>query len=104
MSDKIGQLLLQAKAMADGANDKISLWRAYVAIEYAILDLKLRYGLEAQPPPKAVKRTDLMDLKSMLESIDPSSSDKKKLLYDLRACRDLLKSLVASYDRRSTVS
>jgi hypothetical protein len=104
VSDKIGELLLLAKTVADGANDKISLWRVYVAIEYAILDLKLRYGLEGQPPPKPVKSIDLVDLRSMLESINPSSSDKKKLLYDLRACRDLIKSLVASYDRRSTMS
>lgn len=104
MSDKISELITQAKAMADNANDKTSLWRAYIAVEYAILDLKLRCGLEGQPPPKPVKGADIAAVRSMLENIDPFSHDKKKLLYDLRACRDLIKSLVASYDRRSIVS
>ena len=107
MSDKVGELLNSAKAMADNnnnANDKASLWRAYVAIEYAILDLKLRYRLEGESPPKPPKKPDLETVRSMLEHIEPLSADKKKLLYDLRACRDQLKALVASYDRRSTVS
>jgi hypothetical protein len=98
----VAGLVSQAKAMAD-RNDRMSLWRAYVAIEHAILDVKLRYHLEGEPPPKPAKKADLAAAKLMLEQID-LSSDKKKLLYDLRACRDLLKALVAGYDRRSTTS
>jgi hypothetical protein len=98
----VAGLVSQAKAMAD-RNDRMSLWRAYVAIEHAILDVKLRYHLEGEPPPKPAKKDDLAAAKLMLEQID-LSSDKKKLLYDLRACRDLLKALVAGYDRRSTTS
>jgi hypothetical protein len=104
MSDKVYELLIRTKAMVGYANDRMSLWHAYVATEYAILDLKLRYGLEGEPPPKPAKKADLATIKSMLEHIDPSSQDKKKLLYDLRACRDLLKALVAGYGRRSTTS
>jgi hypothetical protein len=88
--------------MAD-RNDRMSLWRAYVAIEQAILDVKLKHHLEGEPSPKPIKKVDLATAKLMLEKID-LSSDKKQLLYDLRASRDLLKSLVASYDRRSTTS
>jgi len=99
---KVAELVSQAKAMADG-KDRISLWRAYVAIEHAILDIKLRYRLEGEPPPKPAKKADLATARLMLGQID-LSSDEKKLLYDLRVCRDLLKALVASYDRRSTTS
>ena len=104
MSDKVGKLLNRAKAIADNANDKASLWRAYVAVEYAILDLKLRYHLEGESPPKPPKEPDLATVRAMLKHIEPMSQDKKKLLYDLRACRNQLKALVASYDRRSTMS
>lgn len=82
------------------------LWRAYVAIEYAILDLKLRNKIEGAPPPAKLARKNAVDLvlaRTLLERIDPTS-DEKKLLYDLRACRDVLKFLVASYQRRSTTS
>jgi hypothetical protein len=99
---KISELIRQAKAMAD-RSDKKSLWRAYVEIESAILDVKLRYHLEGEQPPKPTKKADLSTAKLMLEKID-LSSDKKKLLYDLRACRDVLKALVAGYERRSTTS
>ena len=41
----------------------------------------------------------------MLDQIDLSAADSKKLLYDLRSCRDIIKALVAGYDdRRSTKS
>ncbi len=96
----------EAKSLISVEPGRTELWRAYVAIEYCILDLKLRHGIEGEAPParrakKAV--TDLSLAKSLLDRIDLSSDDKK-LLYDLRACRDVLKSLVASYDRRSTTS
>jgi hypothetical protein len=32
----------------------------------------------------------------MIGRLDLSSGDKKKLLYDLRSCRDIVKALVAS--------
>ena len=98
MGDRIAELLQQAAAMAANA-DGTSLWRAYVAVEYAILDLKLRYGLEGQPPPPALKRTakkeDLVAAaKEGFARLDVNG-DRKKLLYDLRACRDALKAALA---------
>jgi hypothetical protein len=88
--------LLLKVATRTGNPDRLSLWRAYVALEYAILDLKLRYGLEGNPPPKPVKSADLTTVKSMIGRLDLSSGDKKKLLDDLRLCRDIVKALVAS--------
>ena len=101
----MGELVDQAKAIVAGNPDKRSLWRAYLALEYAILDLKLRHSLEHEvPPAKPIKKTiDMTEARSMLAKIDPAS-DMKKLLYDLRSCRDVVKALVASYDRRSTTS
>ena len=94
MSDsRVDGLVSQAKAMVD-SNDRMSLWRAYVAIEHAILDVKLMHHLEGEPPPKPAKKADLAAAKLMLERMD-LSSDKKKLLYDLRTCRDALKAAVA---------
>ena len=46
--------------------------------------------------PKPVKSADLTTAKSMIDRLDPSSGDKKKLLDDLRSCRDIVKALVAS--------
>ena len=77
-----------------------------MAIEYAILDLKLRHKIEGATPPARLKKKNAVSLalaRTLLERIDPGC-DEKKLLYDLRACRDVLKSLVASYERRSTTS
>lgn len=76
-----------------------SLWRAYVAIESAILDVKMRNGLEHEGPPlspkRTTKKTDLIaDAKSRLSRLD-ISGDKKKLLYELRACRDAVKAVLA---------
>jgi hypothetical protein len=105
--DKLDRLIEQAKSIvvANSSPDRASLWHAYVALEYAILDLKLCQGLEGNQPPKPVKSTDLAAIKSMIARLDPSSGDKKKLLYDLRSCRDMVKALVASYDDvRSTTS
>lgn len=87
--------------------DRASMWRAYVALEYAVMDLKLRYNLEGEvpsPPKSAKKAIDIAEARSMLGRIDLSSSDRKKLLRDLRSCRDVVKALVASYSRRSITS
>ncbi len=93
---------LEALLQAAGKNiEEGSLWRAYVAVESAILDVKMRHGLEHEQAPVSPKRTAKMDdliadAKSRLSGLD-ISGDKKKLLYDLRACRDALKAvLVAS--------
>jgi hypothetical protein len=96
--EKLERLVEQAKLIVvESSNpDRVSLWRAYVALEYAILDLKLRHGLEWNPQPKRVKSADLATAKSMIGRLDPSSSDKTKLLDDLRLCRDIVKALVAS--------
>ena len=96
--EKMDRLVEQAKSIVvESSNpDRLSLWRAYVALEYAILELKLRYGLEGNPLPKPVKSADLAAAKSMIGRLDLSSGDKKKLLDDLRSCRDIVKTLVAS--------
>jgi hypothetical protein len=108
-SDKLGRLVGQAESIlvASSNPDRASLWHAYVALEYAILDLKLRHGLAGnQLPPTPVKSADLATAKSMISRLDPASVDKKKLLYELRSCRNIVKALVASYndDARSTTS
>ena len=96
--EKLNRLVEQAKSIVlESSNpDRMSLWRAYVALEYAILDLKLCHGLEGNPPPKPVKSADLAAAKSMIGRLDLSSGDNKKLLYDLRSCRNIVKALVAS--------
>jgi hypothetical protein len=101
--DRVGELVGQAKAIVAGDPDRASLWRAYVALEYAIMDLKLRHNLEGEAPPtQPKKKPGIAEARSMLMLLD-LSSDKKKLLYDLRLCRDAVKAVVASY-RRSTTS
>lgn len=103
---KLEELVDKAKAIVNASSqDKMSIWRAYVGLEYAILDLKLRHNLEGQTPPNkpAKQATDIKVARVLLARLD-LSSDKKRLLYDLRACRDILKALVANYDRRSTTS
>ena len=113
LGGKLDELVGQAKAIvaaaavAAGDPDRASLWRAYIALEYAILDLKLRHRLEGEEPPKkpAKKAVSIAEARSMLDRIDLSAADSKKLLYDLRSCRDIIKALVAGYDdRRSTKS
>ncbi len=96
--ENLHRLVEQARSIVvESSNpDKVSLWRAYVALEYAILDLKLHYGLEGSPLPKPVKSADLATAKSTIGRLNLASSDKKKLLYDLRSCRDIIKALVAS--------
>lgn len=103
--DRLGELVDRAKAIVAGDPDRASLWRAYVALEYAVMDIKLRHNLEGEAPPaKPAKRAiDIKEARSMLARID-LSSDKRKLLRDLRSCRDVVKALVASYGRRSTTS
>lgn len=108
-SDRVEELLGDAKKILVSGHepDRAALWRAYVAVEYAILDLKLRHNLEGQPPPPKPARRAAVDISaaiSMLNRINPTTEDKKTLLYNLRSCRDALKALVASYDRRSTTS
>ncbi|MEW6605438.1 MAG: hypothetical protein AB1351_12230 [Thermoproteota archaeon] len=97
--DRLPELVAQAKAIVAGDPDRALLWRAYVALEYAVMDLKLRHGLEGEAPPKPAKKpVDIAQARSMLARLDlsSSSSDKKKLLYDLRSCRDVVKALVAT--------
>jgi hypothetical protein len=73
--EKLDRLIEQAKSiLVESSNPgRLPLWRAYVALEYAILDLKLRYGLEGNPPPKPVKSPDLTTVKSMISRLDLSS-------------------------------
>ena len=96
--ENLYRLVEQARSIVVGSSnpDKVSLWRAYVALECAILDLKLRHGLEGNPSPKNVKSVDLAIAKSLICQLDLSSQDKKRLLSDLRSCRDVVKTLVAS--------
>lgn len=103
--DRLGELVGQAKTIVAGDSNRASLWRAYVALEYAVMDLKLRYSLEGEAPPaKPTKKSvNITEARSMLTRLD-LSSDRKKLLHDLRSCRDLVKALVAGYDLRSTTS
>lgn len=82
-----------------GKDDGNSLWRAYVAVESAILDVKLRHRLENEQPPPAPKRTAkkedlIVQARSKLAQLD-LQGDRKKLLYDLRSCRDALKAALA---------
>ncbi len=110
---KIRDLVAQAQSLlARTADDPKSLWRAYVAIECAILDIKLRHDLEHElspPTPKrTAKREDLLSVATTklariaLEANDDNDDDggkenrsRKKLLYELRECRDALKALLA---------
>ncbi len=98
MKDRAHELAAQAQEVLSRAADPASVWRAYVAVEYAILDVKLRNGLEGEQAPLAPKRTakteDLLVIaKEKLEHLD--HTDKKKLLHDLRQCRDALKAVLA---------
>lgn len=107
MATKVEQLVQQAMSLISEDNpSRQELWRAYVAVEYAILDLKLRHKIEQAPLPPKRGRKDAVNLelaRRLLGGLD-LAADEKKLLYDLRACRDVLKALVAAYERRSTTS
>jgi hypothetical protein len=97
---------------SDNNNDSLSLWRAYIDIEYAILLLKLSYNnvetkrqarykksnikilTERKIPMKPEDDNhEIKRLKSVLRHVD--FRDKKLLLNELRSNRDLLKKLVA---------
>jgi hypothetical protein len=109
---KIRDLVAQAQSLLRRtADDPKSLWRAYVAVEYAILDIKLRHGLEHElspPTPKrTAKREDLLSIATTKlarialeanggnDDDDKENRSRKKLLYELRECRDALKALLA---------
>jgi hypothetical protein len=99
---------------SDDNNDSLSLWRAYIDIEYAILVLKLSYNnVETKRQARYKKKSKIKNLterkipmkpeddhnheikrlKSVLRHLD--FRDKKLLLNELRSNRDLLKKLVA---------
>lgn len=106
MGDTVDELVARARSILFSKEPgRMELWRAYVAIECAILDLKLRSEIEGEKPPaRPPKKTiDLAMARALLDHIN-TKTDEKKLLYDLRACRDAIKSLVAAYGRRSTMS
>jgi hypothetical protein len=100
------ELVSKAKAiLSSGELGRLELWRAYVSVEYAILDLKLRSGLEGQPfPPHPTKKTVSVELARKLLDRVNTEAKPEELLHDLRVCRDVLKALVAGYGRRSTTS
>ena len=118
-SEKVAELVASAKSLlsASAKNPGApgdSYWRAYVALEYAILDLKLRASLEqpgnATPAKRqrAKKQTvgELAEAaKQKVDAIDLAASPPE-LLHQLRQGRDAAKALVAGYDklRRSTTS
>jgi hypothetical protein len=97
---------------SDDNNDSLSLWRAYIDIEYAILVLKLSYNNVETKRQAIYKKSNIKNLskrkipmkpeddnyeikrlKSVLRHLD--FRDKKLLLNELRSNRDLLKKLVA---------
>ena len=92
--DKVRKLARQAAEVMPA-----DAWRAYVAVEYAVLEVKMRHGLEHEPPPPPVKRTakkaDLLAIAGKKLALLDYDADVKKLLYELRACRDALKAAAA---------
>lgn len=97
---------------SDDNNDSLSLWRAYIDVEYAILVLKLSYNNVETKRQARYKKSNIKNLskrkipmkpeddnyeikrlKSVLRHLD--FRDKKLLLNELRSNRDLLKKLVA---------
>ena len=93
---------------SDNFNKSLSLWRAYIDIEYAILALKLSYNhietkqqgrfkksnIKNGPKKKLLMKPEdynheIKRLKSLLRHLD--FQDKKLLLDELRSNRDLLK-------------
>jgi len=94
----------------------MSVWRAYTSIEYAILDLKLRWGTDQMLSTgngigmsKSKLRRKRKEQEQQMNSIDlvksvrtkleklNLDSEKQLLLQELRSCRDILKMLVKSY-------
>ena len=93
---------------SDNYNNSLSLWHAYIDIEYAILVLKLSYNHIETKQQARFKKTntknvtkkkllmkpkdcnhEIKQLKSVLRHLD--FQDKKLLLDELRSNRDLLK-------------
>ncbi|HEX6028638.1 MAG TPA: hypothetical protein VFY64_06325 [Nitrososphaeraceae archaeon] len=93
---------------SDNYNNSLSLWHAYIDIEYAILVLKLSYNHVETKQQARFKKSNIKQvterkilmkpedcnheikrLKSILSHLD--SQDKKLLLNELRSNRDLLK-------------
>ena len=93
---------------SDNYNNSLSLWHAYIDIEYAILVLKLSYNHVETKQQTRFKKSNIKQvterkilmkpedcnyeikrLKSVLSHLN--SQDKKLLLNELRSNRDLLK-------------
>ena len=98
---------------SNGNNNSLSLWHAYIDIEYAILVLKLSYNNVETNRQARFKKSNIKKitgrkismkpeeeednhkikrLKSILRHLD--FQDKKLLLNELRFNRDILKKLV----------
>jgi len=97
--ENLRDLVQQASSILDSGLDEKSLWKAYVALESAILQLKLEHGLEHEPSPprpkRSAKESELISVvKSKLSTLGVDG-DKKLLLYNLRICRDALKILLS---------
>jgi hypothetical protein len=109
--NKLWKLINQTKVYLDDNNGKptrSSLWCAYVSLEYAILDLKLRYNVHENSISKIEMKNKGVSNKSSNENLHKENYikivklklekadllDRKVLLSELRLCRDLLKNLV----------
>jgi hypothetical protein len=93
---------------SDNYNNSLSLWRAYIDIEYAILVLKLTYNRIETKQQARFKKSNIKNVperKTLMKPEDCNqeikrlksvlcrlhSQDKKLLLNELRSNRDLLK-------------
>lgn len=98
--DRLHDFVEQARKILESEQpDESSIWRAYVALESAILDLKLAHNLEHEKQPSSPKRNAKKDelilaARKKLREIDVEG-DKKALLYNLRSCRNALKALLS---------
>jgi hypothetical protein len=99
LGDKDGGRVRDLVRQATEAMMSSDAWRAYVAVEYAVLEIKMRHGLEHEPSPPPPKRTakkaDLLAIAGEKLALLDYDGDAKKLLYELRACRDALKASAA---------
>ena len=105
---------------SDNYNNSLSLWRAYIDIEYAILVLKLRYNhIETKQQARFKKSNiknvtkkkiltkpedcnqEIKQLKSVLRHLD--FQDKELLLNELRSTRDLLKNWLQKGSFNNTI-
>jgi hypothetical protein len=99
-------------------NNSLSLWRAYIDIEYAILVLKLTYNNVETNRQARFKKSNIKNIAGRKKSMKPAAEeeeeeddnhkikrlksvlrhldfqDKKLLLNELRFNRDILKKLV----------